>query len=129
MTGYAEAVVACRDPEHAEALLERIAPFADQAVWDEGVPAGPVGTYLGGLAGLLGRYDDADAYFAQAAEMSERLGAKFFAARTDLWWGEMLAERDAERARALLEKAESAAMAHGYAGLEQRATQALQELA
>jgi hypothetical protein len=61
MTGYAEAVVACRDPEYAEALLERIAPFADQAVWDEGVPAGPVGTYLGGLAGLLGRYDEADA--------------------------------------------------------------------
>jgi hypothetical protein len=64
--------------------------------------------------------------------MSERLGAKFFAARTDLWWGEMLTERgapaDAERARVLLEKAENAAKAHGYAGLEQRATQALQDL-
>lgn len=133
MTGYAEAVVGCRDPEHAEALLERIAPFADQAVWDEGVPAGPVGTYLGGLAGLLGRYDDADAYFAQAAEMSERLGAKFDLARTNLWWGEMLTERgdpgDAVRARKLLEQTQTAAGAHGYAGLEQRATEALQELA
>jgi tetratricopeptide (TPR) repeat protein len=132
MTGYALAVVGCRDPEHADALLERIAPFADQAVWDEGVPAGPVGTYLGGLAGLLGRYDEADSYFARAAEMSERLGARFFAARTDLWWGEMLTERaapgDAERARDLLEKAESVAKARGYAGVEQRATRALQDL-
>ena len=54
--------------------------------------------------------------------MSERLGAKFFAARTDLWWGEMLGHRgapgDAEGAAGLLAKAHTAAAAHGYAGLE-----------
>lgn len=44
---------------------------------------GPVSHYLGGLATVLGRYDEADAYFAQAAAFSDRVGAKFFAAGTD----------------------------------------------
>lgn len=132
MAGYAEAAITCGASEFAEPLLDRIAPFADQAVWDEGVPAGPVGSYLGGLAGLLGRYDEADIYFLQASAMSERLGAKFFGARSELWWGLMLVERnaagDVERARSLLTKAHAAASAHGYAGLERRATRALQQL-
>lgn len=132
MTGYAEAAITSGASEFAQPLLERIAPFAEQAVWDEGVPAGPASSYLGGLAGLLGRYDDADAYFAQAAAMSERLGAKFFGARSELWWGRMLVARDApgdaERARELLTKAHTAAAAHGYAGVERRAAQALHDL-
>jgi hypothetical protein len=44
----------------------------------------------------------------------------------------MLAERnapgDAERARDLLAKAQTAAAAHGYANIERRATEALQHL-
>ena len=55
---------------------------------------------------LLAGLDGADAYFAQAAAMSERLGARFFGARSDLWWGQMLVARDAPgdagRARELL---------------------------
>jgi hypothetical protein len=96
------------------------------------VPAGPAGSYLGGLAGLLGRYDEADAYFAQAATMSERLGAKFFGARSELWRGQMLVARDAPgdaaRASELLTKAHAAATAYGYAGVERHAAAALQDL-
>ena len=83
-------------------------------------------TILGGLATVLGRYDEADAYFAQSAAFSDRVGAKFFAARTDLLWGRMLAERrapgDTEKARELLTKAQSAAAAHGYGNVERRAS-------
>ena len=93
---------------------------------------GPVSHYLGGLATVLGRYDEADAYFAQAAAFNDRVDAKFFAARTNLSWGKMLAERDApgdtERARDLLTKAHTAAAAHGYANIERRAAEALQHL-
>ena len=85
------------------------------------------------LATVLGRYDEADTYFAHAAALSDRANAKFFAARTNLSWATMLAERDApadnERARDLLTKAHTAAAAHGYANIERRVAEALQHLA
>ena len=94
MVYYAEAAIECRDPKYAGPLFDRLAPWADQLVYDLGPTVqGPVSHYLGGLATVLGRYDEADAYFAQSAASSERLDAKFFAARTDLLWGRMLAER------------------------------------
>jgi hypothetical protein len=78
---------------------------------------------------VLGRYDEADAYFAHSAESSERGNAKFFTARTSLWWGIMFAERagpeDTEKARDLLTQAHSSATANGYATVERRAATAL----
>ena len=44
----------------------------------------PVSHYLGGLATVLGRYDEAEAYFTHAAAFNEPAGAKFFDARTNL---------------------------------------------
>jgi class 3 adenylate cyclase/tetratricopeptide (TPR) repeat protein len=133
MADYAEAAIECDDPRCAGPLFDRLAPWADQFVTDGGASAsGPVTHYLGGLATVLGRYDDADAYFTRAAAFNERANAKFFAARTHLSWGKMLAERnapgDAERARELLIKAQTAAAAHGYAKVERRAAEALQHL-
>jgi tetratricopeptide (TPR) repeat protein len=132
MVAYAEAAIACRDPQYAGPLLDRLAPWADQLSTTGATAGGPVSHYLGGLATVLGSYDEADAYFAQAAAFSDRVGARFFAARTDLLWGKMLAERrapgDTEKARDLLSKAQSAAAANGYANVERRAAAALQLL-
>lgn len=93
---------------------------------------GPVSHYLGGLAAVLGHFDEADSFFAQAAAMNDRMGAKFFAARTDLLWGKMLVERQAPgdigKARELLTRAHTAAAAHGYGTVERRAAAALQGL-
>ena len=90
---------------------------------------GPVSLFLGGLASVLRRYDEADAYFTQSAQSSDRADAKYFAARTNLWWGIMLADRrdpgDVQKARDLLTKAHSSAVSNGYGTLEQRATTAL----
>ena len=120
-------------PKYAGPLFDLLAPWADQ--WSATAAprySGPVSHYLGGLATVLGRYDEADAYFAQAAAFSDRASAKFFAARTNLSWGKMLAERDApgdtEKARELLTNAHTAAAAHGYANVERRAAEALQQL-
>ena len=81
---------------------------------------------------MLGRFDDAEIYFTAAAEFCDRMGAKFDAARTNLQWGTMLAERnaagDAERAQELLTNAHTAATTHGYATVARRAAQALQDL-
>ena len=132
MVCYAEAAIACRDPKYAGPLFDRLAPWADQMATTGITADGPVSHFLGGLATVLGRYDEADAYFAHAAAFNDRANAKFFAARTNLSWGKMLAERDApgdtERARDLLTKAHAAAAAHGYANIERRAAEALQHL-
>ena len=130
---YAEAAIHCGDPKYAGPLFDRLAPWAEQSVASGSVTAsGLVGHSLGGLATVLRRYDEADAYFAQAAAMSHRMGARFFAAQTGLLWGRMLAERrapgDTEKARDLLTKAHAAAVAHGYGTVERRAAAALQGL-
>ena len=130
---YAEAAIHCGDPKYAGPLFDRLAPWADQSVASGSVTAsGLVSHSLGGLATVLGRYDEADAYFERSAATSARMKAKFFVALTDLHWGSMLAERkaegDAEKARDLLSKAQTAAAAHGYGNIERRAAAALQLL-
>jgi len=133
MVSYAGAAIECRDSKYAGPLFDRLVPWADQWSTAGGASTqGPVSHFLGGLATVLGRYADADLYFAQAAASSDRAGAKFFAARTNLMWGKMLAERqapgDTDNARELLNKAHSAAKAHGYGNLERRAAAALELL-
>jgi class 3 adenylate cyclase len=130
---YAEAAIHCGDPKYAEPIFDQLAPWAEQSVASGSVTAsGVVSQSLGGLATVLRRYDEEDAYFAKSAAMSARMNAKFFVAITDLLWGSMLAERkaegDIEKARDLLTKAQAAAAAHGYANVEHRAAAALQLL-
>ena len=132
MLFYAEAAIECREPRYAMRLFERLAPWADQCAVTGPTVVGPVSHYLGGLATVSGHYVEADAYFSQSAAMSARMGAKFFAARTDLQWGKMLAERqapgDTAKARELLIKAHTAAVANGYRNVERRAAEALLRL-
>ncbi|MDP9335991.1 MAG: hypothetical protein M3Q30_22150 [Actinomycetota bacterium] len=132
MVLYASAAIGCQDPTYASPLVDQLKPWADQWVTTGPTAEGPVNHYLGGLAAVLGRYDEAHAYFTEAAGSCSRVGAKFFAARTNLWWGTMLAERnapgDTEKARDLLTKAHALAADHGYANVERRATEALQRL-
>lgn len=134
MTSYAEAAIAVGDPIYAEPLFDQLAPWVDQMATDGAATAqGPVSHLLGGLTTVLGRYDEANGYFAQAAEFNDRVGAKYFAARTDLWWGRMLAEcnppGDIEKARQLLTQAHATAATYGYGTVERRAVAALHGLA
>jgi class 3 adenylate cyclase/tetratricopeptide (TPR) repeat protein len=133
MITYSDAAIECRDPRFALPLFDRLAPLADQWSTTAGPTVeGPVIHTLGGLATLLGRYDEANVYFAKSAASSERANAKFFAARTNLLWGRMLAERsgsgDSETARDLLTQAHTAAVTNGYGTVERRAAAALQDL-
>jgi class 3 adenylate cyclase/tetratricopeptide (TPR) repeat protein len=132
MACYAEAAVVCGNPKYAEPMFERLSPWSGRLVYDAATATGPVDQFLGGLATVIGRYDEANAYFAQCSAFCGRVGAKFYAARTDLSWGRMLAERhgpgDVEKARDLLSKAHTAAVAHGYGTVKRRAAAALQGL-
>ncbi len=69
---YAEAAIRCGDPKYAGPLFDRLAPWAEQSVASGSVTAsGLVSHSLGGLATVLGRYDEADFYFNQSSA-SER---------------------------------------------------------
>ncbi len=132
MVDFAEAAIECRDAALALSLFERLEPWSAQIPATGGSALAPVSHYLGGLTWVLGRYDDADAYFAQALEVAVRMRAKFFMAQTELRWGQMLSERrspgDVERARALLSSARVAASAHGYGTVHRRAVRGFEQL-
>jgi class 3 adenylate cyclase len=132
MACYAEAAIECRDPGYAEPVFERLSPWSGRLVYDSATATGPVDQFLGGLATVMGRYDEANAYFAQCSAFCGRAGAKFYASRTDFSWGRMLAERqapgDIEKARDLLTKGHTAAAANGYGTVERRAAAALRDL-
>ena len=130
MHSFAEAAIYCADPKYAEPIFDRLAPWAEQSVASGSVTAsGLVSQSLGGLAAVLCRYDEADAYFVQSAALSARMEAKFYIAMTDLLWGTMLAKRkaegDVEKAVDLLAKAQAAGVAYGYGNIERRAAAAL----
>ncbi len=107
--------------DHAGTLLERLVPFRDQLPHNGLTPSEPAAMYLGGLAAVLGRYDDAEEYFAEAADLT-RGRMRFAEAHTNLLKGRMLRTRarpgDADRARELLEQARSVAAESGYAMVE-----------
>jgi len=84
MTSFAWTAITCRGAQYAQPPFDDLNPFAALVAWDDGVPLGPVSGYLGGLATLLGRFDEAVAYFTQAVEMSHRFEAKFFTAIANL---------------------------------------------
>ncbi len=133
MFSYVEAAIHCRDTQYAGPLFDRLAPWAEQSVaYGIAMASGLVSHSLGGLATVLGHYDQADSYFAKSSATSARMKAKYFAASTDLLWGSMLAERnaagDAERARDLLAKAHVVATANGYGNVERRAAAAILDL-
>ncbi len=129
MVAFSQAAVFVRRPVFAQPLFDRLVPWAAQ--WSStGTSAeGPVSLTLGGLATVLDRLDEADAYFAQSADACRRVGAWFYLARTNLWWGTMLAGRgtpgDGHRARELLNEAHVRAVERGYGGVERRAVEAL----
>lgn len=49
---------------------------------------------MDGIDKALGDLDQADAYFAQALEIHERIEALYFIAQTQVDWAEMLIQRD-----------------------------------
>jgi hypothetical protein len=132
MTLYAWAAIECQDPRFAEVPLEMLAPWGDQFDFEGSMVQGPVNVHLGGLAAILGRYDEAEVYFAKSSAFCNRVDAKFFTSLTELWWGRMLAERrvsgDIERARELLSDARARAAENGYAAIERRANKTLNRL-
>jgi class 3 adenylate cyclase/tetratricopeptide (TPR) repeat protein len=132
MLNYAQVVIELDLPDHAETLAALLTPFRAQVSHSGISTYGPVAMYLGGLTTVLGHYDEAESYFAEAADLNHRGQMKFAEASSNLLWGRMLCRRggpgDAQRARTLLEAARASAAVNGYAMVERRANADLEKL-
>jgi tetratricopeptide (TPR) repeat protein len=132
MAFYAEVSIELADKGSAATLYELFAPYHDQVPYTGLTPHEPISWYLGGLATVLGRYDEAEAHFAEAAELNSAGVRRCSEARTELACGRMLLQRDApgdlERARGLLTRAQATAAANAYATVEQRARAVLADI-
>jgi len=133
ITFYALVTVDLRARKPAHTLYELLSPYHEQIPFIGTLGFSPASLSLGGLASVLGRYDQADAHFTEAAELTTRGRMKFFAARTELDWARMLVLRgrmgDLDGARAHLAQALEAAASRGYGGIEHMAKAELAKLA
>jgi tetratricopeptide (TPR) repeat protein len=113
------------DAATAEELYDLLRPHRSDIACGISTWLGPVAYDLGLLATTLGRYDDADSYFAEAAERHRRMGIGGILAHTYLDWARMLLTRhrggDVERARALLRQAMATARELGLEHIERQA--------
>jgi tetratricopeptide (TPR) repeat protein len=106
MALLAEAAVLVSDQAAAARLYSLLEPWGDFNAVDqaEGM-RGSVRRYLGLLARLLGRPDDAARHFEAALIANERMGVRPWLARTQEDYALLLLERDDERGGELLERA------------------------
>ncbi len=119
---YADAAAQAGVTDAAESLYELIEPWGDQIVWNGTVTYGHARMYLGLLAAVLGRDEQADEHLARACAIQEQKGMLMWTARAYLGWAEALAVRgDAERAREQAARALELSREHGYVVFEARA--------
>jgi hypothetical protein len=125
MISYASVAAQLHLADVAERLIALLGPYHEQVPCQGVTSREPIAIYVGGLAGVLGRFDEAEHYFGEAAELSIRGGMRYAEAQNNLWWARMLLEHDArgdaERASGLLVRAREAAAARGYGLVEARA--------
>ena len=102
---YARPVIELHMSSAAKHLLELLAPYHQQVPNDSLMCHEPVAMFLGGIATVLGRHEEAEMYFAEAAELNAHGQMTFAEAHTNLLWGRMLRIRsgagDNDRARVL----------------------------
>jgi len=117
---YAYSAIELRAASVAQLLFDLLAPYRDQIANEQLTSNnGPVANPLGGLAAVLGRYDEAESYLSRAAELTTRGNLRFAETRGHLALGRMLQARDRpgdlDRAREHLELARRQSLERGYA--------------
>ncbi len=127
MAILAELAVYLNDRERAAALYEHLRSRAELTIvvgtqvdcW------GSASRYLGLLAGVLGRWEDAERHFEHAIEVNKRMGTRRWTGWTQNQYAEMLlrrgAEGDREKALSLLGEALETAQTLGMKALVERA--------
>lgn len=129
---FARACARLGDTSTAEELYDLLGPRHSASAVGLSAWLGPVAYDLGLLAATLGRFSEADAHFAEAVEIHDRLGIQGMLAHTCLEWARTLLARlhpgDGERARDLLTRAEATARELALGNIERGAVALRQEL-
>jgi ATP/maltotriose-dependent transcriptional regulator MalT len=127
MTLLAEASVLLADRKRAAELDAALKPYRDRVAASAFslTCTGAVAHYLGLLATLLERWDEAETNLERALEMNARMGARPFTAWTEFAYADMLTKRgragDRQRAEALLEQSVATAGELGMVRLQKHA--------
>ncbi len=123
-----------RDRARADTLYRILSPFAGRnVVVSNGVACyGALSRYLGALATVLERWDDAAHHFEDALAMNSRMDTRVWLAHTQAQYAAMLLARrdvgDRDRAAALLDSALATAREFGMHALEERITAAITQM-
>lgn len=130
MVFFAEAAIRIEHVDAAAVLYERLVPFSNQVAFLGTTCEGPISHYLGGMATVLGRFDEARHHFDEALLFAHSADSPYFQARTAIEAG-WLAYRsgDVRIARHLVTNGRSIAQQASFLGEIQRADQILAALA
>jgi DNA-binding SARP family transcriptional activator len=129
---YAEVAAVTGAQREAELLYRLLAPYPDQVAFNSSSILGTVSRFLGALAASLDDRVAADAHYARALALDERLASPTLAARTRTGWAAAL-RRDGHtdqlgRSAALLDQAMATAAERGMSGLRRRFDALRQEM-
>ena len=80
--GYAVLAIELQDAETAAQLYPILEPYADEVAFSGVSSQGPINAYLGKLASLMGRHDEADAHLQRALDVTRRFGWQYHCATT-----------------------------------------------
>ncbi len=133
MTYLADVCIFLADRRRAVQLYDLLAPFDGRNVVVGNATAcyGALSRYLGALAAMLERWDDAERHFEDALAMNTRMEAPPWIAHTQHQYAGMLLRRDRsgdrERALELLHAAFATAHGLGMGALNERVSAALEE--
>ena len=81
------------DRHRGDLLYRLLTPYADHIVSPPHFALGPVAQFLGRLATMLDRFDEAEAHFGHAERINTKMAAPIWAAQTRLEWAQMLMTR------------------------------------
>jgi tetratricopeptide (TPR) repeat protein len=116
------------DRTRASTLYELLLPYRQVNVLFANASAcyGSVSRYLGALATVMARWDDAEGHFEDALSMNSAMGARPWLAHTQYQYARMLLTRDrvgaSDKAATMLKHALTTARELGMRALEQRIT-------
>jgi hypothetical protein len=129
---FAEGAILIGDRRSTEHLHPQLAPYAGQVAFDGVTVMGSLEHYVGGLATVLGRHDEAVGRLERSCEVHATIEAPFFEARSRHRLAAALLARnepgDVAAAQAELHRAVGIAEHHRYRMVHLRAAQLLANL-
>ncbi len=115
--GGAVLAIELDDTDAAARLFPIIEPFAEEVAYSGATSQGPVAAYLGKLASLLGRHDDADRYLQDALAIAVAFGWEYHRATTLIALAQSRVRRLGsldDEAAAWLDEADALCGEHGF---------------